>query len=214
MNHKAILFDLDDTLTKTWVVKFRQHKFVAKKYYDVEFNDETLREHWGKPMSRLIADLYGGLGPVEVAEANYIRHAADFPKELQEDTLSTLEALRESGLKLGLVTSWWRHRLQDDFNSYGMPMEHFAVIQGSEDTEHHKPDPRVFEPALKKLKEQGITSGIVYVGDALMDYEAARDAGLHFVGVTTGMVDAKTFKKAGTKNVISKLSELPAALNL
>ena len=52
--------------------------------------------------------------------------------------------------------------------------------------------------------------GAVYVGDALSDFYAARDAGLHFIGVTTGLVDESSFRQSGAKRIIASLAELPS----
>lgn len=211
---KAVLFDLDDTLVKTWVVKWQQHKFVAKKYYGIDLTDQELTEHWGKPISRLLQDLYRNFGEPQTRIDNYMRHADEFPKIVHDDTEATLEALKKAGIKMGVVTSTFKQSVTDVFKSHGLSADYFVHIQGAEESDYHKPDPRVFDPALSKLAEHGITDGIVYVGDAIMDYEAAKAAGLHFVGVTTGMVNAAEFKAVGALQVISRLSELPAVLQM
>lgn len=44
---KAVIFDLDDTLLKTAVIKWKHHKAVADKFYGIELTDKTLGEHCG-----------------------------------------------------------------------------------------------------------------------------------------------------------------------
>jgi phosphoglycolate phosphatase-like HAD superfamily hydrolase len=90
----------------------------------------------------------------------------------------------------------------------GFPLERLHTLQTSSDTLVHKPDPKVFEPILHALARDGITTDILYVGDALMDYYAARDAGLSFIGVTTGSTDERQFRDAGAGQTVTRLSML------
>ncbi len=207
--YKAVIFDLDDTLVKTWVVKWQQHKFVAKKYFGVDLTDDALAEHWGKPFDAMVTELYKQNGTHEERRVHFSKHELDYPKQYQDDTLATLETLCRANLVMGIVTSMHKEGAFIDLNNLKMPTEYFAFIQGSDESEYHKPDPRVFDPAKKHLAEQDITDGIVYVGDALSDYQASRDAGLSFIGVTTGFVDEQTFRGAGAAHIISGLAELP-----
>ena len=53
------------------------------------------------------------------------------------------------------------------------------MIQASGESEHHKPDPRVFDALIQVLQGSSIDKNeILYVGDSLSDLYAARDAGL------------------------------------
>jgi HAD superfamily hydrolase (TIGR01549 family) len=208
MKLRAVLFDVDDTLLKTQEVKWRQHKYVAKKYYGHELTDEELAAHWGKPFDELVMHMARGAGTAEERRTNYSRHELEFPKEYKEHALDTIRALHRAGLTLGLVTSMRLDGSMLDFRNLDMPLDRFDIVQGSESTEYHKPDPRVFTPALAALAGRDITEGIVYVGDALSDYLAARDAGFTFVGVTQGFVDEAAFRQAGAEYVFHDLKNV------
>jgi phosphoglycolate phosphatase-like HAD superfamily hydrolase len=87
-------------------------------------------------------------------------------------------------------------------------------VQGADATAYHKPDGRVFDPALACLGALAIPrSQVLYVGDALMDHQAATSASIHFVGVATGLVTVEQFKEAGVP-ALGRLGELPAYLGL
>jgi len=104
---------------------------------------------------------------------------AEFPKQVQDDSLAVVEALLAKGIAVGVVTSILGHMAKKDLTATGFPVEKFFLIQGSDDVPVHKPDPHVFDHALGLLKAKGIASNeTLYVGDALMDFYAARDAGL------------------------------------
>ncbi|GEM_PF-451803 len=66
------------------------------------------------------------------------------------------------------------------------------TVQGADRSPAHKPDPAVFDAALAQLRCLGVTR-VSYVGDAVMDAQAAAGAGLDFVAVTTAMVGADAF---------------------
>ncbi len=71
-------------------------------------------------------------------------------------------------------------------------------IQTCEDTDIHKPDPKVFEPTLSKLAEKKVmVEETMYVGDSIQDYFAARGRGLHFVGIADRSTPKKVFHDEG-----------------
>ena len=102
---KAVIFDLDDTLVKTHVVKWAQHKAVAKDVYGRELTDDTLREHWGKPFNILVALLHDNVDTLENMLAAYAANAHLFPKVLHDETMDTIEMLLKKDIKLGIVTA-------------------------------------------------------------------------------------------------------------
>jgi putative hydrolase of the HAD superfamily len=102
---------------------------------------------------------------------------------LYDDALPTLDALREAGLRLGVVSNWeeWLERLmvslgiRDHFD--------FAVISGL--TGYEKPDPEIFHAALSAAEvapEQAL-----HVGDSLRDDVAGAQA----IGIRAILLDRK-----------------------
>jgi phosphoglycolate phosphatase-like HAD superfamily hydrolase len=115
---------------------------------------------------------------------------------------------------VGVVTSILGYLAKRDLLRLGFPVEKFFILQGADDASAYKPDPKVFDGSLKRLKGKGIMPGdVVYIGDALMDYYAARDAGINFIGVTTGSISKEQFKKEGAKSV-STLTDLSKMLKV
>lgn len=202
---QAVVFDMDDTLIKTFDVKFRQHQHFALQRYGLVLADDEFRLHWGKPFHLFLEGLYGHVDQVDRALAEYVKLSHLFPVELQSDTLHVLDGLHGAGKKLGIVTATAREVVVRDLTPVSFPFERLHKLQTSDDTPVHKPDPKVFEPILKSLRDADVKGGIVYVGDALTDYYAARDAGLHFVGVTTGLITAEQFRDAGATHVVDNL---------
>jgi pyrophosphatase PpaX len=96
--------------------------------------------------------------------------------------IALLETLRAEGRRLGIVSSKRTAMVELAFGL--LPLGHFDVIVGAEDTERQKPDPL---PLLHALERLGASpQEAVYVGDAPVDVECARAAGIHALAVTWG----------------------------
>lgn len=198
---KAVLFDHDDTLIDTIGTKWVQHKYIAKTYYGKDLTDAEIIMHYGKPLEELVCLLYGTT-EAEQAMAYLLKHHHEFPKNLFKETIPLLRHLRAKGLVTGVITAASRYSFEEDMETHKIPRELFDYTQTSGDTKFHKPDPRVFDPAIFWLATQNIKSNeVVYVGDGLHDMKAALGAGFSFIGVQTGLVSAKQFKEVGTTSI-------------
>ena len=205
---RAVLFDYDDTLVKTRQCKFAAIQALALRHYGVSLAVAQIEQHWGIPYRQLFARLFQGLdADTERVIARYEALNDEFPIVAYEDAAETLEALLALGALVGVVTSAGEI-VRRQMVMLGLPLERLALLQTASDTAHHKPDPRVFAPALQRLSGRGVTPAqTAYVGDSLNDYRAARDAGLRFIGVHGRTTEAGEFARAGVKS-IATLSEL------
>lgn len=210
---QAVLFDLDDTLLKTAKIKWDHHKAVAARY-GIELTDETLTRYWGMPFDEMIGHLYNHVDTLENMRAANRALEPQFPKQIHDDTLEVLGKLRLHGIVAGVVTSTNTEFATADLTRLQVPQDAFLFVQGAELTSYHKPDGRVFNPAMLRLEGLGIQrSEVLYVGDALMDYQAAIDASIQFVGVATGFVSFEQFKDVSAA-AISRLGDLPAYIGV
>lgn len=210
--YQAVLFDLDDTLTKSHEVIFAHHKAVAK-HYGIDLTDEDILVHWGKPFDQLIQHLYRNSDTLEAMKALNQSLYHQFRKKIQEDTHDLIVHLLERNMKVGVVTAANTNQAVEDLKFFNVPIDQFFFIQGAEQTSFHKPHPDVFAPMFERLAGHGVEkAAIVYVGDALHDYHAARDAGISFVAVTTGLVSKDQFSEAGAPHIIDRLGKLPGIL--
>ncbi len=211
MSYKVILFDHDDTLVQTIQPKWAQHKHIARAYYNIELTDDKIRQHWGKPFSILLQELYE-TDDVDEALAHNIRTRDAFPKVLFPETSEVLNQLQQSGKRLGLVTATLRQSLEYDLATLNITKNNFKYTQTQENSKFHKPDPKVFDPTKEWLTHEGISfDEVLYVGDALTDMQAAVGAGFHFAGVCTGLVTAEEFKAHGVEALNSLQDLLPVA---
>jgi len=133
-----------------------------------------------------------------------------FKNEAYPDTLPTLEKLFPL-YKVCILSSAAQSLVLYDMETARFPLKQFTYIQSVEDTNVHKPDPKVFDPTIHVLRNHAIsTREILYVGDMISDFNAATGAGLHFRGLANRTISLNEFEKVGAKTIISirELSEL------
>lgn len=200
-NIKVVVFDHDDTLVNTFGTKAAEHIYIAKEYYGRTITDEDIRREWGKSLSTVLQNLYNTDNVDQAIEYNKQLHLK-YPKIIFNDTARTLQVLKGKGYLLGTVTSTIKFSHDHDLDSLDFPEGIFDYKQTQEDTEVHKPDPRVFDPFKVWLKKQGLAADhVLYIGDGMHDYVAATGAGFHFIGVDTGPTKGNDFRKKGVKSV-------------
>lgn len=204
---RAVIFDLDDTLVSASKVKWAHLTAVAQECYGLSVDQEHLQSQWGKPLLQQVTAIFGTIDSPENIYANLAAATPRFPKTAMPGAIPAVDALLAAGLQVGVVTSTPGSYASDDLRRLGFARDEFAFVHGEEDVLHHKPDPLAFEPGLEVLKTMGINrEEVVYVGDLVMDHHAASNAGLWFIGVTSGLASAADFHESGAHVVVQDIS--------
>jgi HAD superfamily hydrolase (TIGR01549 family) len=208
LDARAVIFDLDDTLLMTREVKWAHHKAVAERYYGIRLTDEELERHWGRPFDELITALYRASATVDEMRAANRALESQYLKPAAPGALDLVEHLLDRDVEVGVLTSANTSSAVADLDRTGFSVDRLRFVQGADASAVHKPDPGVFDAARTLLGQFGVEGDrIVYVGDAMMDLEAARGAGLGFVGVATGLVPGERFTREGV-GWVNGLSDL------
>ena len=200
---RAVLFDLDDTLVQTKLTRYKAIIALAERYYNYPLTEAMIDSYWGTPHREFYSQLFKAVEHDLERILFYRRQLnEEFPNAPYEDTGQTLLYLTAK-YPVGIVTASGREMIEE-IVPLQLPLEKLLFIQTSEDTAFHKPDPRVFEPALRKLSALGITPRqTLYVGDSLKDYQAAAAAGMAFIGLADRTTPAAAFRAAGAPSVLS-----------
>jgi phosphoglycolate phosphatase len=111
--------------------------------------------------------------------------------ELYPHVPDAVRALRNRGLRLGIVSTKYRHRIESVLCRENL-RDVFDVIVGGEDVTAFKPDPEGLRLALEKLRVD--CERTAYVGDSITDADTARRAGLPFIAVLSGVTEACEFE--------------------
>jgi len=189
---KAVLFDLDGTLVDT-IGAYVQIARVAASAHGFEITEQHVRESLcsgGNFWKGIVPDTHPD--GAEVRRALTAHAAREWPRVLREQgrmlegLVDTLDALKRKGVALAIV-SGARPEVLELFRDDDLLARFDAVILGA-DVARRKPDPEGIVKALDKL---GVAPGeAVYVGDAPVDIQASRAAGVRAVAVLTGAGDS------------------------
>ena len=121
----------------------------------------------------------------------------------------SIERLLDSGKRLAIVTSKFRYRIEAFLKREGLTSA-FGVVVGAEDVSELKPSPAGLLLALEGLGS--LNHQTVYVGDSVVDAEAAARAGVPFIAVLSGVTPADAFRRYKTHSIIRDLDGLSEAL--
>jgi pyrophosphatase PpaX len=189
MRFPVVLFDLDGTVVDSGAIILASMRHATRIVLGRDFSDDELLVNVGGP--GLEAQMEA-LGPGRSAELVrvYREHNEPLHETLEgfDGIETTLEALRDRGQRLGIVTA--KRRATVDLAFTQLPLAHlFETIVGGDETERHKPDPAPLQLALERLAAD--PRDAAYVGDSPYDMQAARGAGLFAVGVTWGGIHGR-----------------------
>ncbi len=215
---KAVLFDLDGTLVDT-VGAYVEIARVAASGYGFEITERQVRESLCGGSS-----FWKGIVPdahpdgAELRKALTARAASEWLRVLREqgrlfDGLAdTLDALARKGIALAIV-SGARPEVLELLRDHDLIARFDAVILGA-DVARRKPDP---EGIVKALDALAVAPGdAVYVGDAPIDIQASRAAGVRAVAVLSGAGDSALLSAHEPDRLIAshaKLDGIIAPLN-
>ena len=128
---------------------------------------------------------------------------------LYESVPATIAALRERGLRLGIVSTKYRRRIHEILEREAL-LHGFHIVIGGEDVSEHKPHPQGLVEAMKKLECSPASA--LYVGDSVVDAELAKRAGVPLLVVLSGVTPRGHFDNYEPIAVLQDVSELPGFL--
>lgn len=119
------------------------------------------------------------------------------------DAKEVLQILKNRGKKIGIVSSRWGQRINDIFENLNS-RELIDFIIGTEHVENYKPNPE----GLFKMIDMMNAKNPLYIGDSYIDAQAAQNAKIDFVGVTTGTTSREKLESYPHVAVLDDLKEI------
>ncbi len=182
-NFKAVIIDVDDTLSLTEEGCFHLENEVLRQMGRPAMTRHVHKTTWGSDTATAIArrspgvdvEKFQRLWPI-VHQEFLIDNRVDV---IPPQNLEAIDKLRRSGLKIFLLTSRTyaelKHMMEPD-HELANRVDSFYYW---DNMEYHKPDPRAF---LHIEKDHGLKpSECVYAGDSPSDAAASTKAGLSFI---------------------------------
>ena len=182
--YKAVLFDFDGTLIDTNGFILDSWKYASQKIFgeeEMRFDPAYLATHFGTPLEFAVEETIRDYGIEGYSVAEVCALYREYQKNNQDKfgvpfpgIAELLPALKERGVKLGIVTSRTRQTTIDALARNGLDV-YFDAFIAEEDTEIHKPLP---EPCLFCCRKLGVDPGdALMVGDSKWDVACGNNAG-------------------------------------
>jgi phosphoglycolate phosphatase len=211
MRYRTVLFDLDGTLIDHFAAIQRAHAHTLRQLGLPEPTAAQVRDAVGGGLEEAIARL---VGPDRVVAALAIYRPYWDATMLDDVRLlpgarELLTTLKRNGIQAAVFTN--KHgpssrRICVHLHLAGLLEGNF----GATDTPWLKPAPEFAAHALQALGASAATTALV--GDSPYDLAAARNAGLDFLGVTTGTHSAEELRAAGAGKIFPDLAAVGRAL--
>lgn len=116
-----------------------------------------------------------------------------------------LRTLHDAGYRVGIVTTKYRHRVEDVLERDGLRVL-VDVIVGADDVPRPKPAP---DGLLRAADLLGIPIGdCIFVGDSAVDAMAAQALGMAFVTVLSGTTEEEAFTRYPVRAVLGGVEEV------
>lgn len=215
MQTRAVIFDFDYTLadSSSGIILCMNH---ALRELGLPAADpDRIRQTIGLSLEDTLIALAGPEAAPQAAEFTrlYVERADEVVAGMTvvyDAVPAVFACLKERGIKLGIVTTKYRYRVEAVLGPAGL-LDLLDVIIGGEDVACFKPDPEGLFAAMDAL---GVARDeVLYVGDSLTDAEAAARAGIRLVAVTSGVTPKEAFDGYRPMLLLDDVSQLPDALD-
>lgn len=213
MRPASVLFDLDGTLIDHFKAIHRCHAFAMRQLGLPEPTLAEVRAAVGGGLDEAIARL-AGVENVAALLPHFLAHWQATHLDdviLLPGALEILQSLGRAGVPCAVLTNKRGYAAREVCDHLGLtPL--LRGVFGVGDTPWLKPDPAFTQHALTQL---GVpATGTLLVGDSPFDVATARQAGLGFIGVTTGTHTAAELQAAGADRVCADLFGVARELGL
>lgn len=212
--HSVYLFDFDYTLADATDGIVGSFNDALTRMGCPAQDRETIRRTVGMTLPEAFALVTGEHDPEKgLAFMRLFMEKADeimtISTKLLPGCVELLSFLKEKGFATGIVSTKPRFRIVDLLRRAQIEGL-IDVVVGYEDVERHKPHPEALHRALDILG--ACRDAALYVGDTVIDAEAAKNAGVAFAAVTTGTTRREDFAPYPDIAVYDGLPELHRAL--
>jgi pyrophosphatase PpaX len=205
---RAVLFDWDGTLVDSAESSFRSYARVFPEF-GIPFTRADFERTYSPDWYHTYREV--GLPPEhwDAANARWLEHYASEQARPLPGAVDTVRRLEAAGLRLGLVTSGSRVRVEREMAALDVT-EAFSAVLCAGDYQHHKPHP---EPLLLALARMEVAAGeSVYVGDSPQDVLMARAASVFAVGIPGPFPNRDLLVASAPELLTASLSEAADAL--
>jgi phosphoglycolate phosphatase len=213
-NLQAIIFDFDYTLADSSQGAVECINFALDQMGLDRVSDDAACRTIGLSLHETFLTLGDHHEPQRCDEFHqlFVQRAEEVMSNLTvlyDSVPGMVEALRARGLKLGIVSTKYRCRIERVLKREALQYG-FEIVIGGDDVKQHKPHPQGLFEALERLECS--PECVMYVGDSVVDAELAKRAGVPLIVVLSGVTPRAHFDLYEPVAVLENVSHLPQFL--
>ncbi|MEM4133909.1 MAG: HAD family hydrolase [Candidatus Micrarchaeia archaeon] len=205
---KAIIFDMDNTLLELNVDWYKLTNDIDYEYFQGRYSHLTPHKFFVAFFSKLL-DKLTSRQKKEIREKRLEKEMEGLATGTCFPYRGILKSLSKK-YKLGVVSGNYRQTVIKALQKCGF-RKYIKAIVSIDDVPESKPSPLPLQKALKMLRVK--PEEAVYVGDHPDDIKAARNAGMHSIGVLTYKRKYDQLQKENPELIIKNLFELEGAID-
>lgn len=207
---QAIIFDFDYTLADSSKGAVECINFALNSLGLPTASPEAIYQTIGLSLADTLVKLAGQASPAQSKEFGrlFAKRADEVMAALTVLYVTVppmVHRLKKHGLKLGIVSTKFRYRIEGILTRDNL-LDAFDVVIGGEDVTQHKPDPEGLQRAKERLNSS--SSQTLYIGDSVIDAETAQRGGIPFVAVLSGVTPREEFGRYTVAGIVENLSQL------
>ncbi|MDY4692881.1 MAG: HAD-IB family phosphatase [Blautia sp.] len=209
--YKAILFDLDGTLTESGEGITRSVQYALEKLGRPEENLEALRVFVGPPLLEQFMK-YAELDEKTARQAiEYYRERYSsvgiFENDLYPGIEDMLSRLKNKGYILAVSSSKPEYFVKKILKHFEID-QYFSEVVGSEMDGSRTSKAQVIEETLKRLHLENHRDQVIMIGDREHDIYGARQEGLECVAVTYGYGTREELQAAHPLKILDSADQI------
>ncbi|MCK4435723.1 HAD family hydrolase [Candidatus Bathyarchaeota archaeon] len=205
---KSIVFDVDGVLIDSNEIIVKAYRKTAERLGLRIPAPQEVIDLMGRPLTEIVGILWANANiELYVREFRRLFMDEDLVIPAIEGAVDVVREIKESGFRIGAISGKIMFFIEKHLKEAGFDINWFEAIVSFETTKKYKPNPEPLLHAINKLDVK--PEETVYVGDAISDFECAKNAKAEYVAVLTGSLRREDLEKLRVKNVINSVAELP-----
>jgi phosphoglycolate phosphatase-like HAD superfamily hydrolase/ADP-ribose pyrophosphatase YjhB (NUDIX family) len=200
---RSYIFDLDDTLLNTFQGVTRLHYPLLAQRLGLRYRgEEAVRKMWGASLADCLPQIFQGSFTPERALAELASIHEEHPLAPVEGAQEILRVLRRHDKLLSIVSAGSPPIVNTSIRcGLALDPQSLDCVYSTVLQRTAKPSPKILKAIIAKHRrvrgDPPAREEILYLGDALSDYLTAKNSGIAFAAVTTGVHTREDFLAAG-----------------
>ena len=209
----AMLFDLDGTLVDTHGLIVQCYEYTMQTHLNQPMRREIWEQLVGQPLDDIFHATYAHyetpLSPdlLDALKHTYRAHMREHADSVRAfpGVVEMLDALRERGIRLAIVTTKHRNMAERHLQTSGLA-DYFEFLVPGDEVTRPKPDAESFLRALELLALP--PSRVAHVGDSQHDITGAKAAGIYAIAALWGADNMNALVASDPNKIFAQPSEL------